>query len=143
MTLLKIKIILAEESSGRLLYIYPSGYDSRKINILAYGEEAIENNERVRYCIGIIEDIYKNRFSQTKKVVVISEKEADTLCKKWRPSVLKIANEKVVVAILNKIKNGILLIGDEINAIDPENTEVLGINYSKKFNIKDYIKQKR
>ena len=136
--ILKIKILLKEESPGQIRYIYPSGYDSRKINILAYGEEIIEDNEKVRYCIGVIEDIYKSQFLQTKKITELSEDESHTLCRKWRPSVLKITNEKVVKTILNKIKKGLPFTWDEIKAIDPEDS-ALGINYSNEFNIKDYI----
>jgi len=93
---------------------------------------------------GIVSNKHINDFlkSNTKKdIVEISSQEADDLGKSWRVPVLRILNEKLVIFIINKIKQGIPLNQKEIEALDPNNYNTLGLNYNKEFNINDYIKQ--
>ena len=139
MTILKVRIVLIEKAPGEFIYKYPENYDAKKISILVYSPVSLEDNFRVKYCVGIIEDSIKKSFLQKKDIVEISKEEANILCNAWTSLVLKITNEKLVTFIINKIKQGIPLIHEEIKALDPNENTVLGINYSKKININDYI----
>ena len=140
MKILKIKIKLIKQPNGIVSYNYPLSYDASKINILAYSDSVIINEEIIAYCIGIVNDKYINNFlNNNEDVVEISSQEADALGKVWRLPVLKILNEKLVVFIVNKIKQNIPLDKKEKEALDPNNYNTLGLNYSKNFNINDYI----
>jgi len=91
---------------------------------------------------GIVDNEYINDFLKpnTKEdIIEISSQEADDLGKSWRVPVLRILNEKLVVFIINKIKQRIPLSQTEIEALDPNNYNTLGLNYNKEFNINDYI----
>jgi len=140
--ILKIKIRLVKQSNGMTNYNYPLNYDASKINVLAYSNSVVTDKEIIAYCIGIVEDKYINSFLgyiNKEDIIEISSQEADALGKAWRVPVLRILNEKLVVFIVNKIKQGIPLDQKEIEALDPNNYSTLGLNYNKEFNINDYI----
>lgn len=142
MKILKIKIRLVKQSNGMTNYNYPLNYDASKINVLAYSNSVVTDKEIIAYCIGIVEDKYINSFLgyiNKEDIIEISSQEADALGKAWRVPVLRILNEKLVVFIVNKIKQGIPLDQKEIEALDPNNYSTLGLNYNKEFNINDYI----
>lgn len=139
MKILKIKINLITKADGIVYYSYPVGYDSKKINILAYSNAVRELESTVRYCIGAVADEAATIFLQTSAVIEIDKKEAQSLGESWRPAILKITNEQLVIKILKKIRIGIPLVYSEIKALDPDDDKVLGINYSRSFNINEVL----
>ena len=133
--------MLIEQTLGEFMYRYPGGYNAEKISILVYSPASLENNFRVRYCIGAIDSKDSAAFLQEKDIVEISREEANSLCSSWKPSILKVMNEDLVISITAKLKKGIPLTQKEIKALDPNDDETLGLNYSRKLNIDDYINE--
>lgn len=136
MKILKIKIKLIDHPDGSVLYYYPVDYKADKINILVYGGEIIENDEKFLYCIGLVDDSYRTTLPQD-VVMEISKEEANQLGQEWRPQTMKITNQKLVDDIIMRLKRGIPLTWMEIKALDPRDKQV-GINYSKEFDIHDW-----
>lgn len=131
----QVKVQLEKQPDGITRYKYPIGYDSSKIQILAYSGEEPQN---VLHCIGIVEDRDLDKFLQVSDIVEITLERADALGKVWRPAKMKITDEKYVASISEKIKAGIPLTGTEIKALDPKDNSVLGLNYSEMFDIRSF-----
>lgn len=137
MKILKIKVKLVDGPAGSVLYYYPIDYKEHEINILVYSQAIQEANEKFLYCLALANEKFSTDLPED-AVSEIDAEEANRLGKEWKPPVMKILNEKLVDDIITRLKDGIPLTWMEINALDPRNSEI-GLNYSKQFNINDYI----
>lgn len=137
MKILKIRIVLLSYN-GKIKYKYPEGYKPNLINVIAYSPEKKDNNTKVRYCIGLIEDNNISQFNKSNDIIEISKEEADILGKEWRPSNLNIVYKNIVYNILKKLSRGITISKEERKILDPDDS-TLGINYNKKFDINNYL----
>lgn len=138
MKILKIKIKLVDGPNDSVVYCYPVNCEAHNINILAYSEEHLEQDGKFSHCIGLVDDNFSTDLP-SEIICEINKEEANQLGQKWRPPIMKITNQKLVNDIIARLKNGIPLTWMEIKALDPYDKQAAGINYSKEFNINDYL----
>lgn len=106
---------------------------SQSLNVLVDYRE-----DNIPYRIAVVPDNEAVEFLKNPDVTEISEQEANSIGKKHRPRVTKIANEHKVIKILAKVASGVDLMGSERKAID-ENDPEPGINKTKEFDVRDYL----
>jgi len=126
--------IQRNQLSGRTDYVYPPGYDAKKIQVLCYEDkdETLLRNNGDQYCIGVVSDADALQFLASSDITEINRGNAIVKGRRWRPQVNKIADEKKILMIIAKYVRGEVLTQQEKNALDPDSPEV-GINKSKLF----------
>lgn len=72
MKICKVEII-KKLSGNKCVNVYPVGYNTKNVNIIAYDEESLIEGDNIGYCIGFVSDY----FSFTDKMIEINKTNAD------------------------------------------------------------------
>jgi len=79
------KVKIRTNTIGSLTrYIYPKGWNSGKISVLAYEEPERKGGEQEEYCVIAVDEEYGKELKNYPEFEEISEEEANTLVKEWR-----------------------------------------------------------
>lgn len=150
-----MKIIKANIKKHRTLsetsFQYPNGWDSNKINVLAY-EDTENLGDVIEYCIGLVhDDEYAKTLIGSENVpsphqhpeaglmvIEIDEATANELGDKWKPQTFVVDNDKLpnILVALNKSKSE--RTKEEDAMLDPDNP-TNGIRKSPKFAIRNWF----
>lgn len=119
-------------------FTYPAAWDKLKANVLAY-EDSDTLGDVEEYCIALVhDDAHAAELLKDPAVVEIDEATADTLGDSCRPQRLTIDDHMLPEILLAIDKDKAERTKEEQDMLDPD-SEVKGINRSKKFSVRSWI----
>lgn len=120
-------------------FTYPDGWDSTKINVLAY-EDSENLGDVVEGCIALVhDDDYAQSLIDNPDVAIeeISEADANAFGAKWKPQRDIVDNQKMPEMLLALAKAPTDRSTDELDMLDPE-SDVEGIRKTAPFDVKTW-----
>ena len=116
--------------------MWPKGWRAEYANIVAY-EDTVgdETGNLVKGAIAVIDEDNWPLFKDLSGIREITDEEANTLGRKWKPRVMRVDTDKAIVAMAEIIRKHIpALTAQERKILNPEDSTP-GVNWSPEFNI--------